>query len=287
MRGTPKAFGSLVGIVAAYFVSEGIYQMMLIGSCSTPAGPGEVPCPPGTGRYFAYIFVGLMAGMLSIFVGGSWLSFCALFAGIAVGAFRAGLAPAGEGGAGGQGWYFFFGACFLIGPAIMAIAVPIAGWKKMRATRLMNEGVQGVGTVLAIDDTGITINHNPRVKITMRIEPNDGVTAPFEATKTTTVSRVHLPRIGDRYTVWFDPNDRTEWMFAVGSAGGGTGPATQPGLRKIVEMARAGAQPLSPAPQHSLAVVGELNRLNELRLTGKISAEEFASRTADLLRATP
>ena len=285
MRGTPKAFGSLVGILAAYFVSEGMYQMMLIGSCSTPAGPGEVPCPPGTGKYFAYIFVGILVGMFSIFVGGSWLSFSALFVGIAVGAIRAGLAPAGEGTAGGQGWFFFFGLCFLIGPAIMLIAVPLAGLKKMKAARLMSQGSQGVGTVLAIDDTGITINNNPRVKIAMRIEPTDGVTPPFEATKTTTVSRVHLPRVGDRYDVWFDPNDRSDWMFVIGTPGGA--PGMQPGLRKIVEMARVGAQPVAPAPQQSLAVVGELNRLNELRLTGKISAEEFAARTADLLRSTP
>lgn len=281
MNSTPKAFGSLLGIVAAYFASEGLYQLMLIGSCSTPAGPGEVPCPPGSGRYFAYIFVGFVVGMFSIFLGGYWLSFCALFVGVAAAGIRAGLAPEVEGGGGGQDWYVFFGLCFLIGPLIMLVALPIAGMKKMKIARLLAEGTKGIGTVLDVQDTNVTINNNPRVRLTMRIEPEGGM-PPFEATKTLTVSRLHLPRVGDRYDVWFDPDDRNDFMFAAGQPG--TLQAQNPGLRKIVEMARVGAQPAAPAPYQSAAVVGELNRLNELRLTGKISADEFASKTSELLR---
>lgn len=282
MNGRPRPVGTLIGILAGYFISEGIYQMMLIGSCSTPAGPGEVECPPEAIRYFFYIFFGIIGGMVGIFAGGSWLSFACIFGGVGVGALRAGLA---DGAAeAGRGWFVWFGLTFLATPALMLVSVPFVGWKRMQAARLLSEGTPGVGTVLSIDDTGVTINNNPRVRIAMRIEPNDGATPPFEATKTATVSRVNMPRVGDRYEVWFDPDDRSKWMFVHGP---GTAAAHgQPGLRRLVDMAREGSRPVVPAPQPH-AVVGELSRLNELRLTGKISAEEFASKTAELLRAAP
>ena len=52
----------------------------------------------------------------------------------------------------------------------------------------------------------MTVNDNPRVKMVFRVEPFDGG-APFDAEKTTTVSRVEIPRQGDRYPVWYDAQD--------------------------------------------------------------------------------
>ena len=278
MRGTPRPFGSLVGIVAGYFISEGIYQLMLTGSCSTPAGPGEVPCPPGTIRYFFFLFFGIIGGMAGTFLGGSWLSFGAIFGGIGYGAIRAGLTDAAPPG---SEWFVWFGLMFLLTPLIGLVSVVLVGLKRMKAQRLLSNGRSGTGTVLGVEDTGVTINGNPRVRLRFLIEPSDGITPPFEAVKTTTVSRVQLPRVGDRFPVWFDPDDREKWMFATGTPAA----ATQPGLRTIVEAARRGAQPGVPAPQPA-AMVGELTRLNELRLTGKISSEEFAARTSELIRGT-
>jgi len=278
MNTRPRTAASLVALAAAYFINEGIYALMLVGSCSTPAGPGETPCPPGSEKYFFYLFFGIIVAMGAIFAGGSWFAFLSIFAAVGIGAIRAGMAPEAPEG---TGWYFFFGLTFLLTPLSGLIALPFVGLKRLRAARLLSNGHTGTGTVLAIGDTGVTINGNPRVRLTFRIEPSDGVTPPFEATKTTTVSRVQLPRVGDRYPVWFDPDDHDKWAFATGP---GTAAVEQPGLRKLVELAKRGAQPGVPAPQPQ-HVVGELNRLNELRLTGKITAEEFASRTADLLRA--
>jgi uncharacterized protein DUF3592 len=86
--------------------------------------------------------------------------------------------------------------------------------KKAKAQNLMASGLRGVGVVVDVRDTGMTVNDNPRVKMTFRIEPLDGG-APFEARKTSTVSRLAIPRRGDRYPVWYDGADPETWMYAV------------------------------------------------------------------------
>ena len=86
--------------------------------------------------------------------------------------------------------------------------------KKAKAENLIATGRRGVGVVTGVRDTGMTVNDNPRVKMTFRIEPLDG-SAPFEARKTSTVSRIAIPRTGDRYPVWYDGADLESWMYAV------------------------------------------------------------------------
>src|SRR4051812_9367465 len=86
--------------------------------------------------------------------------------------------------------------------------------KKAKAENLMASGSRAVGVVLDVRDTGMTVNDNPRVKMTFRVEPLDG-SAAFEARKTSTVSRVSIPRTGDRYPVWYDATDPETWMYAV------------------------------------------------------------------------
>jgi hypothetical protein len=71
--------------------------------------------------------------------------------------------------------------------------------------KLLAEGTQAQAVVLGVSDTGVTINENPRVKLTLQVQPEGG--APFEATKTVTVSRVAIPRAGDSFIVRYDPAD--------------------------------------------------------------------------------
>ena len=78
--------------------------------------------------------------------------------------------------------------------------------KKEKAADLMATGSKGVGTVVSVRDTGTTINDNPRVEMVFRVEPLDG-SPTMDLTKKTTVSRVEIPRQGDRYPVWYDPAD--------------------------------------------------------------------------------
>src|SRR5436190_24250496 len=87
--------------------------------------------------------------------------------------------------------------------------------KKKKAEELFATGSKGVGTVIQVADTGMTVNDNPRVKMIFRVEPIDGSPA-FDAQKTATVSRVQIPRQGDRYPVWYDAQDPgKKWAFAT------------------------------------------------------------------------
>lgn len=86
--------------------------------------------------------------------------------------------------------------------------------KRKQAEELQTSGSKAVGTVVTVQDTGMTINNNPRVNMTFRIEPVDGGSE-FDAQKTATVPRLQIPRQGERYPVWYDPQDPSKWMFSV------------------------------------------------------------------------
>jgi|GEM_PF-6437567 len=77
--------------------------------------------------------------------------------------------------------------------------------------KILTEGKQAGAVVINVQDTGVTINDNPRVKLTLQVQP-EGET-PFEATKKVTVSRVAIPRVGDNYIVRYDPSDTSNIEF--------------------------------------------------------------------------
>lgn len=68
-------------------------------------------------------------------------------------------------------------------------------------------GEPAAAVVLDISDTGITINDNPKVRMKLKVYPKEK--APFEAIIKQIVSRVTIPRVGDRVYVKFDPNNPT------------------------------------------------------------------------------
>ena len=84
------------------------------------------------------------------------------------------------------------------------------GKKKREAKNLFENGSKAIGVLLRVDDTGMTINDNPRLRMTFRIEPLDG-SPQFEGRKTKTISRAQIPRAGDRFPVWYDPQDSDSW----------------------------------------------------------------------------
>ena len=147
----------------------------------------------------------------------------------------------------------------------------------------MANGSKGAGTVVSVRDTGTTINDNPRVEMVFRVEPLDGGPA-FDLTKKTTVSRVEIPRQGDRYPVWYDPQDPGKWAYAT--VADDTGRATMRQLfgdvaETFVGMNAPGA-PVAAAPQ-AQDTVAALAQLADLRSQGHLTDEEFAEQKGKLL----
>lgn len=162
--------------------------------------------------------------------------------------------------------------------------------KKKRAANLMAEGAKAVGTVTSVQDTGMTINDNPRIKMTFRIEPIDGSPA-FDATKTTTVSRVQIPQPGQRYPVWYDLEDPNEFAYATIADPSGRaqivqlfGPEAFGPDGAGVGMPAMAAQPAATATATADDdPIAKLERLSQLHQAGALTDAEFAEQKAKLL----
>jgi hypothetical protein len=161
--------------------------------------------------------------------------------------------------------------------------------KREKAENLVATGSRAVGVVLAVQDTGMTMNDNPRIRMTFRIEPLDG-SAAFDAEKTKVVSRVQIPRAGDRYPVWYDPADPETWAYAtVDNEQGrqsirqmfGAAAETMTGVGDPA--AAAQAAPPSAAPAAAADPLERLTKLNELRAAGVLTDAEFEEKKAQIL----
>lgn len=152
--------------------------------------------------------------------------------------------------------------------------------KRKRAAELFETGSKDAVTVLSVQDTGTTVNNNPRVKMTFRIEPLDGDPT-FDAEKTVTVPRIEIPRQGDRYPVWYDPQDAGKWAFAT--INDDQGRATMRQLFGEVAETFVGMNtPAAPAPQAN-DTVEQLKQLADLHAQGVLTDDEFAAQKAKLL----
>ena len=155
--------------------------------------------------------------------------------------------------------------------------------KKKQAAELFETGAKGAGTVVSVQDTGMTVNDNPRVKMTFRVEPLDG-SPPFDAEKTTTVSRVEIPRQGDRYPVWYD-TDRPDADLGYATVADDNGRTTMRQLFGEVAETFVGMNaPAAPAPPGGAQdVVEQIKQLADLHAQGILTDEEFAAQKAKLL----
>ena len=75
------------------------------------------------------------------------------------------------------------------------------------------DGVRCSAKVLAVVDTGETIDEDPVAQLTLLVSPPPGA-PPFGATIEATVSRLAVPRNGDMLPVVCDPGHpgNTEWI---------------------------------------------------------------------------
>ena len=250
-------------VVIAKVIGLAVAAAIGVGSYGTGCEPTET-CHVASGVVIFAFTVGIPLAMIAIVAGGGLLVMGAVFAAIGVGSIAAGVT-----GDDLFGWVFG-GIFVLVGVGIFALdryvrrvalrpGAPMG--PRMRAAlegtqnRLVGPGQPAVGTVLSVTDTGATLNDNPLANLRLRVEPADG-SAPFEAVATKLVSRLAVPRPGDRFSVEYDPADRTR-------------------------LAVRRALPVEP---RQTSMVDQLAKLDELRRSGALTQPEFDSAKAQLLR---
>jgi len=153
--------------------------------------------------------------------------------------------------------------------------------KKEKAADLMQTGSRGVGTVVSVRDTGMTVNDNPRVEMVFRVEPLDGGST-MDLTKKTTVSRVEIPRQGDRYPVWYDPQDASLWAYATIADESGRETVRQM-FGEVAETFVGMGTPAAPAGGGGQDVAAQLTQLADLKNQGLLTDEEFEAQKAKIL----
>ena len=82
------------------------------------------------------------------------------------------------------------------------------GIDEEKRQKLMKEGKSAKGEILKVEDTNVTFNKNPKVRLYIRVKPENE--DEFNAIIETVVSRVDIPRKGDTVKVWYDPNNKDD-----------------------------------------------------------------------------
>ena len=71
------------------------------------------------------------------------------------------------------------------------------------SSSLSQTGMPATAEVLSIADTGALINYNPVVRMKLNIQPQFGPA--FQADVETAVSKIAIPRVGDKINIKYNP----------------------------------------------------------------------------------
>jgi hypothetical protein len=77
--------------------------------------------------------------------------------------------------------------------------------------QLMQTGLPGTAEVVTIADTGALVNFNPVVKMKLKVQPQFG--PPFETEVQTAVSKIAVPRVGDKINIKYNPANQTDLII--------------------------------------------------------------------------
>jgi putative oligomerization/nucleic acid binding protein len=310
---TAIVFG--LSVFTLVLFGEGLYHLYETGSCGSGADTaGLRPCPAGTGWWAAALALGIIASVVLGIAAGSgalrWLSFSGLFLAGGV----ASLVSALDGSAhdsDATGAAIGIAATF-IPVSLLPLGIALfARSRGARAMKLMTSGRVAVGTITDVQDTGVTINNNPRVSLTFQIAPHGE--PEFTAHKDVTVSRVQIPQVGQSFPVWYDPADHSKFAYAMpdsadarsaierdpervarvlhdltARAGAGTPVAPEDFERALAGIARAPDQ--GARTEHDREEeedpLDRLKKLTELRDAGALTPTEFEVQKAKILADT-
>jgi len=100
-----------------------------------------------------------------------------------------------------------------IAPFVILTLVDRKRKKKMRKEidEFVKHGTQATARVTEVKDTGITLNNDPVVQITLMVNPD--MAGAFNHTTEVPVSRVKIPRAGDMVRVLYDPKDLSRFSI--------------------------------------------------------------------------
>jgi hypothetical protein len=80
----------------------------------------------------------------------------------------------------------------IIGSILLFGSILIPLFSNMQSkNKVITEGVSAEAKILALNDTGTRVNHNPLIKF--KLEVHSPTQAPFQAETSQTVSMIHLP----------------------------------------------------------------------------------------------
>ncbi|MCE1164380.1 MAG: hypothetical protein LWX07_03135 [Bacteroidetes bacterium] len=80
-----------------------------------------------------------------------------------------------------------------------------------KKAQLMATGMGGTAEVLSIADTGTLVNYNPVVHLKLKVTPQYG--PEFETEIQTAVSKIAVPRVGDKLNVKYNPANTSELIL--------------------------------------------------------------------------
>jgi hypothetical protein len=76
---------------------------------------------------------------------------------------------------------------------------------------LAQSGLDATADVLSITDTGALVNMNPVVVLTLKVQPSIGGAA-FETAGQSMVSKIAIPRVGDKVKIKFNPANPAQFV---------------------------------------------------------------------------
>lgn len=77
--------------------------------------------------------------------------------------------------------------------------------------RILEVGITGMGIIDKVEDTNVTVNDNPQVRLSLTVYSLDNET--FKTNIKIVVSRISIPRVGDRILVKYDPVDNQKVIY--------------------------------------------------------------------------
>ncbi len=80
-----------------------------------------------------------------------------------------------------------------------------------KKAQLMATGLGGTAEVLTIADTGAMVNYNPVVQMKLKVQPQYG--PEFDTEIQTAVSKIAVPRVGDKLNIKYNPANTSELII--------------------------------------------------------------------------